>query len=324
MKLATLRNGRPDGHLVVVASDLSRCVSAGRIAPTLQAALDGWEQAHPALVELSAALNGGNIGSEPFDVASAMAPLPRAYQRIETEAFPAYHERLRRGTAGEESAGAAALYYGVSGVLGGPSEPIVLPQSEASADFSAELVAILGPVARGANQPACGAAIRLLSLANDVTFRRHDDLFHARASAAFAPVAVTPDELGSGWRGEKAALRVRVLLNGALFGQPDAGAMQPDFAALVMAAAQARPLGAGTLLGSGTVSNRHEETPPIRREGIGFASIAEARAAEKVKYGRTRTPFLKPGDRVRIVAVDAEERPVFGTIDQTVTAAARA
>lgn len=318
MKLATLRNGRPDGHLVVVSVDLSRCVSAGRIAPTLQAALDGWEAARPALEELSRALDGGAIGSEPFEPAQAMAPLPRAHQRIETEAFAAYAERLQRGAAKPAETRPPAFYYGVSGVLGGPAEPLVVPDADVSADFSAELVAILGPVPMGASRGDCAAAIRLLALANDVTFRRHDDLFHARASAAFAPVAATPDELGGAWRGAAAALRVRVLLNASLFGQPNTSAMQPDFAELIAAVAQLRPLGAGTLLGSGTVSNRHDETLPIRREGVGFASIAEARAAEKAKYGRARTPFLKPGDRVRIVAVDADERPMFGAIDQTV------
>src|SRR6185437_5492959 len=180
MKLATLRNGRPDGHLVVVSTDLTRCVSAGRIAPTLQAALDGWEAAQPALAELSAALNAGGIGSEPFDPAQAMAPLPRAHQRIETEAFPAYAERLQRGKATAGEARPVAFYYGVSGVLGGPAEPLMIPEGEVSADFSAELVAILGAVPLGASRAVCAAAIRLLTFANDITFRHHDDLFHAR------------------------------------------------------------------------------------------------------------------------------------------------
>jgi len=144
--------------------------------------------------------------------------------------------------------------------------------------------------------------------------------FHASSFAAFAPVAVTPDELGASWRNARLHLPLRVLLNNMLFGQPDAGQMQVDFIDLVMAAAQFRPLGCGTLLSSGTVSNRHDETPPIRREGVGFASIAEARAAEKAKYGRSRTPYLKVGDRVRIAAFDTHEHPVFGTIDQTVVA----
>ena len=176
------------------------------------------------------------------------------------------------------------------------------------------------------------AAIRLVGVLNDVSLRRlvADDLqqgfgfFHAKPSTAFAPVVATPAELGEAWKDDRLHLRVQSSVNGKLYGQPNAGAdVKFDFVDLIVGAAQTRQLGAGTIIGSGTIANRHEQALPMTRDGIGFASIAEARTLEKLKYGRARTPFLKAGDRVKIAAVDAEERPVFGIIDQTVTLAGK-
>ena len=326
MKLGTLRNGRPDGQLVVVSGDLARCVSAGRIAPSLQAALDDWDRAEPALEDLARALENGRIAAQPFDPGTAMAPLPRAYQRIDAMAYASHLERLG---AGPSAPGGASqwpmLHQAASDQLAGPTSPLMIPDGDQSADFGAEIVAVLGRVPIRPSREEAAASVRLLMLANEVTLRRwlavdpgaHASL-RAKPGTAFAPVAVTPGELKAGWRNERVHLAVRVLLDDMLFGQPDAGKMKFDFAELVAAAAQTRELGSGTLIGSGIVSNAHNETPPIRREGLGFACLAEARAAEKAKYGRARSPFLKPGNRVRIVAIDAEERPMFGTIDQAV------
>jgi fumarylacetoacetate (FAA) hydrolase len=331
MKLGTLRNGRPDGQLVVVSTDLARCVSAGRIAPNLQAALDQWDAVRPALEELSGALNDGRIGSQPFDPALSMAPLPRAYQFIDGSGYLSHLERVRtlKGSLDVELQSRRPLFYqGASDQLAGAHDPIIVPGSELAPDLEAEVAVILGPVPMRPSRAEATAAIRLVTLCNDVSLRKlvADDLqqgfgfFHAKPATSFAPVVATLDELGSAWRDNRLHLQVRVLVNGQLFGQPDAGVdMHFNFADLIMGAAQTRALGAGTILGGGTISNRHDETLPIRREGIGFACIAEARTVEKLKYGRARTPFLKPGDRVVIAAIDAAERAVFGAIDQTVS-----
>jgi fumarylacetoacetate (FAA) hydrolase len=330
MKLGTLRNGRPDGQLVVVSSDLTRCVAAGRIAPNLQAALDTWGAARPALEELSGALNAGRIGSQTFEPALALAPLPRAYQFIEGAAYLTHLERVRtlKGSLDAELQPRRPLFYqSASDQLAGACDPIVVPETDLGLDFEAEVALILGPVPMRPERAEAAAAIRLITICNDVSLRKlvADDLhqgfgfFHAKPATSFAPVLATLDEMGAAWRDEKLHMPVRVTINNALFGQPDAGVdMHFDFAELIVAAAQTRSLGAGTILASGTVSNKHDETPPMRREGIGFGCIAEARTVEKQKYGRSRTPFLKPGDRVRIAAIDAAERPAFGTIDQTV------
>jgi fumarylacetoacetate (FAA) hydrolase len=331
MKLATLKNGRPDGQLVVVSRNLTHYVSAGRIASTLQAALDNWATAQPALEELSGALNAGRIAAQPFDPGLAMAPLPRAYQWIDGAGYLIHLERVR-GLKGSKDAELQSLrpllYQGGSDSLSGPTDPILVPAEDLAIDFEAEVAVILGPVPMRPSRATAAAAIRLVTVCNDVSLRQlvADDLqqgfgfFHAKPSTAFAAVVATLDEVAPHWSKEKLGLRIQSSVNGRLYGQPNAGIdMQFDFADLIVAAAQTRQLGTGTILGSGTVANRHEETLPIRRDGIGFACIAEARTVEKAKYGRARTPFLKAGDQVRIAAVDAEERPVFGVIDQTVT-----
>jgi len=330
MKLATIRNGRPDGQLVVVSRDLSRFVSAGRIAPTLQGALDAWEIAAPALEELSRALNAGDIAAQAFDPGACLAPLPRAYQFIDGSGYLSHLERVRslKGSKDTELQSVRPLLYqGASDSLQGARAPITVPDDGQAVDFEAEVAVILGPVPMRPSRDQAASSIRLVTVCNDVSLRRLvvDDLqngfgfFHAKPATSFAPVVATPDELGSAWRAEKLHLRVRTTVNGKLFGQPDAGTdMHFDFADLIVAAAQTRVLAAGTILGSGTVSNRHGEVLPIKRDGIGFSCIAEARTVEKLRYGRARTAFLKAGDRISIAAIDQGETPVFGTIEQTV------
>lgn len=330
MKLATLRNARPDGQLVVVSSDLTRCVSAGRIAPDLQAALDDWDHAAPLLAALSAELDAGAIAGQAFDPAQAHAPLPRAYQWIDGSGYMNHLERVRtlQGSKDEQLQSVRPLIYqGGSDSLSAPTDPIIIPADDLALDFEAEVGVIIGAVPMRATREEAAAAIRLVTVLNDVSLRRlvADDLqngfgfFHAKPSTAFAPIAITPDALGRSWRDNRLHLPVRIEVNGTLYGQPNAGVgMHFDFADLIVEAARTRKLAAGTIIGGGTVSNAHDETPPIKRDGIGFACIAEARTAEKAKYGRARTPFLKPGDQVRIGAISPDGQSVFGDLDQRV------
>lgn len=330
MKLATIRNGRPDGQLVVVSTDLSRCVSAGRIAATLQLALDEWANVSPALAALGDQLDAGAIAGQPFDAKDALAPLPRAYQWIDGSGYLSHLERVRtlKGSKDAElQSDRPLLYQGASDSLSAPTDPIVATDADLAIDFEAEVAVITGPVPMGANREQAAAAIRLITVCNDVSLRRLvvDDLqngfgfFHAKPSTAFAPIVITPDIFGNAWSNNRLHLAVRIEVNGILFGQPNAGIdVHFDFADLIVEAARTRSLACGTIVGGGTVSNRHDETLPIKRDGIGFACIAEARTVEKLKYGRARTPFLKAGDLVRIGAVNPEGRTVFGDILQKV------
>ena len=330
MKLATLRNNRPDGQLAVVSGDLSRYVSAGRVAPTLQAALDDWHRAAPALADLARQLDAGEIAGQAFSAADVHAPLPRAYQWIDGSAYMSHLERVRslKGSKDEELQSIRPLLYqGGSDSLSAATAPIIVPSDNLALDFEAEVGVIIGPVPMAATREQAAAAIRLVTVLNDVSLRRlvADDLqngfgfFHAKPSTSFAPVVITPDSLGAAWRDNRLHLPIRIEVNGVLYGQPNAGiGMHFDFADLIVEAARTRNLAAGTIIGGGTVSNPHDQTLPIKADGIGFACIAEARTAEKAKYGRARTPFLKPGDRVRIGAVDAGGKSLFGDIDQAV------
>lgn len=332
MKLATLRANRPDGQLVVVSQDLTRCVSAGRIAPTLQAALDDWERLAPALADLSAQLDKSAIAGQPFEPSAALAPLPRAFQWIDGAGYMGHLERVRslKGSKDEELQSVRPLLYqGGSDSLSGATDPIVVPEDDLALDFEVEVAVIIGHVPMRPSREQATSAIRLVTVCNDVSLRRlvADDLqngfgfFHSKPSTSFAPVAVTPDSLGDRWRDNRLHLPVRVEVNGTLYGQPNAGVdVHFDLVDLIVEAARTRQLGAGTIIGSGTIANHHDATLPIKEDGIGFGCIAEARTAEKAKFGRARTPFLKPGDRVRIAAIGAGGRSVFGDIDQTVVA----
>jgi fumarylacetoacetate (FAA) hydrolase len=331
MKFATLRNGRPDGQLVVVSTDLQRYVSAGRIAPTLQAVLDDWEALTPALAALGAQLDAGAIAGQPFDPALAMAPLPRAYQWIDGAGYMGHLERVRslQGSIDAElQSTRPLLYQGGSDSLSGPTDPIIIAEDGMALDFEAEVAVILGHVPMRASREQAAAAIRLVTVCNDVSLRRLvvDDLqngfgfFHAKPSTSFAPVVITPDALIGAWRDNRLHLPVRITVNDTLYGQPNAGVdVHFDFPALIVEAARTRTLAAGTIIGSGTIANHHDESLPIKRDGIGFGCIAEARTVEKIKYGKARTPFLKPGDVVRIGAVGVDEQSVFGDIAQRVT-----
>ncbi|RYE57983.1 MAG: 2-keto-4-pentenoate hydratase, partial [Hyphomicrobiales bacterium] len=275
MKLATLRASRPDGQLVVVSHDLSRCVSAGRIAPTLQAALDDWENLTPALTDLAKQLDQGAIAGQPFQPAAALAPLPRAYQWIDGAGYMGHLERVRslKGSKDEELQSVRPLLYqGGSDSLSASTDPIVVPDEDLALDFEVEVAAIIGPVPMRPSREQAASAIRLLTICNDVSLRRlvADDLqngfgfFHSKPSTSFAPVVVTPDTLGPSWRDNRLHLPVRVEVNGTLYGQPNAGVdVHFDLVDLIVEAARTRHLGAGTIIGSGTIANRHDATLPI-------------------------------------------------------------
>ena len=334
MKLATLRASRPDGQLVVVSNDLSRCVSAGRIAPSLQAALDDWDRLSPALAELARQLDKGEIAGQSFEPSTALAPLPRAYQWIDGAGYMGHLERVRslKGSKDEELQSVRPLIYqGGSDSLSAAHDPIVVPGEDLALDFEVEVAVIIGAVPMRPSREQAAAAIRLVTICNDVSLRRlvADDLqngfgfFHSKPSTSFAPVIVTPETLGDRWRDNRLHLPVRVEVNGTLYGQPNAGVdVHFDFVDLIVEAARTRHLGNGTIIGSGTIANHHDATLPIKEDGIGFGCIAEARTAEKAKFGRARTPFLKQGDRVRIFAVGQGGKSVFGDIDQAVIALA--
>ncbi|WEJ57530.1 fumarylacetoacetate hydrolase family protein [Devosia sp. FJ2-5-3] len=333
MKLATLRSARPDGQLVVVSKDGTRFVSAGRIAPYLQAALDDWDNAAPALEALAVELDTGAIAGQAFDSAAALAPLPRAYQWIDGSGYMGHLERVRslKGSKDEELQSVRPmLYQGGSDTMLAPTDPIIVPEDDLALDFEAEVAIFIGAVPMRPSREEAEAAIRLVTICNDVSLRRlvADDLqngfgfFHAKPSTVFAPFAMTLAALGDNWRNNRLHLPLRVEVNGTLYGQPNAGIdVHFDFIDMILEAARTRRLSAGTIIGSGTIANRHDETLPIKENGIGFACIAEARTSEKAKFGAARTPFLKAGDRLRIAAIGKDGQSVFGDMDNLVQTA---
>jgi len=330
MKLATLRNGSPDGQLAVVSKDLSRFTQASSIAPTLQAALDSWDDVLSSLQGLSDKLNSGDIGGKPFESSMAMAPLPRAFQWIDASAYMSHLERVRsaKGSKDDElQTGRPIMYQGGSDSLIGATDDVVVPSSDLAVDFESEIAVFLGPVAMGADQEQAAAAIRLVSICNDVSLRRlvADDLqggfgfFHAKPSSSFGPVVATLDEFGDNWDGERLSGRLQSRVNGLLMGQPRTEVdMLFSFPRLIVEAALTRDLGCGTILGSGTVANTHDEILPIGSDGIGFSCIVEARTAEKAKNEKATTSFLKNDDTVSIRFIAEDGTFPLGEISQTI------
>ena len=335
MKLATLNNGTRDGQLAVVSRDLGRAVPATGIAATLQAALDDWDRIAPRLAELAAALDAGDSGTrhaQPFDPGAAMAPLPRAYQWADGSAYVNHVELVRRArgaTMPPEFWTDPLMYQGASDHMLGAGEDIVLADEAWGIDFEAEVAVVTGDVAMGTGAAAARDAIRLLMLVNDVSLRnlipaelaKGFGFFQSKPASAFSPVAVTPDELGDAWRDAKVHLPLVSHLNGALFGRPNAGVdMTFDFGRLIAHVAKTRDLVAGSIIGSGTVSNRDHDGPgrPARDGGAGYACIAEQRTVETILAGQPATPFMRFGDRVRIEMLDRDGRTIFGAIDQVV------
>ncbi len=332
MKLASLKGGR-DGHLVVVSRDLSRCADARVVAPTLQAALDDWSAAVPRLMEIAEALEGHGIADVPFDPVKCAAPLPRACQWLDGSAY-VNHVALVRKARGVEMPASfwtdPLMYQGGSDVLLGPRDPIPVADEAWGIDLEAEVVVVLGDVPMGATREEAAAAIRLIMLVNDITLRnltgpelaKGFGFVQSKPASAFTPVAVTPDELVHAFDGNKVDLPLLSFVNGKPFGKPICGNdMTFDFPALIVHAAKTRALAAGTILGSGTVSNRDADGgagKPIEQGGLGYSCIAEQRTVETILTGKPVTPFLRFGDRVRIEMHDSQGQSIFGAIEQDV------
>jgi len=323
MKLATLRDGSRDGQLMVVARDLKTAQLADGIAPTLQAALDDWAFLAPQLEELSNLLNAGRAArSFDFDPARCMAPLPRAFQWVDASAYLNHVALVRRARGAEMPASfhdEPLMYQGGSDDFLGAMDDIVLAHEEWGIDFEAEVAVITGDVPMGATPDQALAQVRLITLVNDVSLRNliPDELakgfgfVQSKPATAFAPVAVTPDELGDAWKQAKVHLPLRSSWNGALVGQPQAGdEMSFNFAQLIAHLCKTRNARAGTIVGSGTVSNKD-----VKR---GYSCIAEKRCLETIVGGEPVTGFMRFGDTIRIEMLDKAGKSVFGAIEQVV------
>jgi fumarylacetoacetate (FAA) hydrolase len=334
MKLASLQGGR-DGRLVVVSDDLLTCTGAAAIAPTLQAALDDWQRCGPALAELARRLNHGDGLRDVFDEHQAASPLPRAYQWADGSAYVNHVALVRqaRGAKMPETFWTEPLIYqGGSDAFLAPRDPIPLTDTSWGCDFEAEVAVIVDDVAMGISAAAARERIRLVMLVNDVSLRnlipaeleKGFGFFQSKPSSAFSPIAVTPEALGDAWREGKLHLPLLSTLNGEPFGRVDAGEdMTFDFGQIIAHAAKTRPLCAGTIVGSGTVSNRDPDGgpgKPVPAGGRGYSCIAEQRVVETILEGKPRTAFMKHGDRIEIEMRDANGRCIFGRISQEVRA----
>ena len=333
MKLATLKRGGRDGTLVVVNRALTHCRPVPAIARTLQAALDDWEALEPQLRQVYEALNSGAFTDpEPFDPTACHSPLPRAYQWADGSAYVNHVELVRRARGAElppEFWTDPLMYQGGSDSFVGPRDPLWALDEAWGIDLEAEVAVITGDVKMGATPAEAGKAIRLLMLVNDVSLRnlipgelaKGFGFFQSKPASAFSPVAVTPDELGDDWRDGRVHRPLTVHLNGQLFGRPDAGTdMVFNFPQLVAHVTKTREMEAGSIIGSGTVSNKQGslQGSSIANGGVGYCCLAEVRMYETIESGKPQTSFLKFGDTVRIEMFDRAGASIFGAIDQRV------
>ncbi len=337
MKLASLKDADPargrDGRLVVVSNDLAWYADATHIAPTLQAALDDWDRLAPMLENLSTDLEHEMIPMRRFHEHDAASPLPRAYQWADGSAYVNHVALVRQARAAEMPDSFwhdPLMYQGGSDGFLGPRDAIPLADESWGCDMEGEVVVVTGDVAMGAGREEALAAVRLVGLTNDVSLRnlipaelgKGFGFFQSKPASAFSPVFVTPESLGDWWQDGKLHRKLMVDLNGQPFGRAEAGEdMTFDFGTLIAHAAKTRKLGAGTIVGSGTVSNRGADGgpgKPIAEGGVGYSCLAEVRTIETIAGGAAVTPFLKKGDTVRIWAEDDRHRPIFGVIEQTV------
>ena len=323
MKLATLKTGERDGKLIVVHRNGRAFAPATGIAPTLQAALDNWHDVAPLLANLAARLSGGELAGQPLDPTQLLSPLPRAYEWVDGSAFLNHVILVRkaRGAEPPETLRSDPLVYqGGSGVLLAPTDDIPLADEKWGLDFESEVCVVLDDTPQGTGADEAARHIRLVMLANDVTLRnlvpaelaKSFGFFQSKPATAFSPFAVTPDELGKSWHDGRLHRCLRTTYNGALVGDCDAAEMHFSFHDLVAHICKTRGFTAGTIVGSGTVSNAD------RARGI--SCLAERRMIETIETGKPETPFMKPGDHVTIEMLDDDGNSIFGTIDQRVRA----
>lgn len=323
MKLASLKSGGRDGTLIVVDQFGDRAVKVPQIAPTLQAALDHWTHVEPELRAVSRLLNQGNLQDAfALDVRQLHSPLPRAYQWIDGSAYVNHVELVRKARGADMPPNFwtdPLMYQGCSDSFLAPTDPIEMASEDFGIDFESEVAVITDDVPMGVSAEEARQHIKLIMLVNDVSLRnlipeelaKGFGFFQSKPASAFSPAAVTPDELGDAWHDGKVRLALRTYLNGKLFGEPDAGVdMTFDFGVLIAHAAKTRHLCAGTIVGSGTVSNYDRSK--------GSSCLAEKRMLEIIETGKPVTPFMKFGDRVKIEMLNHEGQSIFGAIDQQV------
>ncbi len=336
MKLASLKDRTRDGRLVIVSKDLTRFSEVGHIARTMQDALDDWAHVASRLADVADGLETGSQPSARFHEHDAMAPIPRAHLWADGSAYVNHVELVRRARGAElpESFWTDPLMYlGAPDALLGARDPIVALTEAWGIDMEGEVAVVTDDVPMGVTAEAARDHIKLVMILNDISFRnliptelaKGFGFCQSKGPTAFSPVAVTPDELGSAWDGGKLHLPLVVSLNGQAFGKVDAGVdMTFDFGQLIAHAAKTRPLGAGAIIGSGTISNRDSDGSPgkpVAQGGKGYACIAEIRTIETISDGKPTTQFMRFGDKVRIEMEDSEGRSIFGAIEQEVTSA---
>jgi fumarylacetoacetate (FAA) hydrolase len=336
MKLATLKDGTRDGKLVVVSRDLTRYCAADNIAPTLQAALDDWERIAPKLEVLYRDVEHQTVPCERFHEHDAHSPLPRAYQWADGSAYINHVELVRKARDAEVPESFyhdPLMYQGGSDNFLPPRDPIPLGDEKWGCDMEGEIAVVTDDVPMGTSSADAADHIKLLMLVNDVSLRglipgelgKGFGFFQSKPSSAFSPVAVTPDELGDAWKNSVIHLPLMVDYNGEPFGRAHAGEDATfSLADLVSHAAKTRPLGAGTIIGSGTVSNKGEDGGPgrpVAEGGRGYSCIAEIRMIETIASGEAKTRFMRAGDTVRIEMRDDKNHSIFGAIEQEVVEA---
>ncbi len=325
MKLATLKNGSRDGQLVVVSRDMARALDAGSVAPTLQQAIENWAEAEPRLQALARELENHDCREAfAFDPAQAMAPLPRAYQWCDGSAFLSHGALMQKAFNLDPIEGAdrtPLMYQGAGDDFIGAHDDIELPSESQGIDFEGEFVVLVDDVPMGCSAESALQHIKLILQINDVSLRALAPremrtgfgFLQAKPSSSFAPLAITPDELGEAWRDGRVNLPLQVHWNGEWFGHPHGAQMNFHFGQLIAHAALTRRLRAGTLIGSGTVSNAERN--------VGSACIAERRAIEMIEQGAPVTGFMRFGDRVRMDVTGSDGQSLFGAIDQRVVKA---
>lgn len=333
MKLATLKNQTRDGQLVVVSRDLSRCIAIPHIAVTMQQLLDHWSSLAPKAAEIYQALNAGTVpGEQAFVQADCESPLPRAYQWADGSAYVNHVELVRKARNAEmpETFWTDPLMYqGGSDDFIGPRDPIAAVSEQHGIDFEGEVAVVTDDVPMGISAEQALSRIRLLMLVNDVSLRglipnelaKGFGFFQSKPASSFSPVAVTPDELGKYWQGGRLHLPLLSHYNGIAFGKPNAGLdMTFHFGELVAHAAKTRNLGAGAIIGSGTVSNKQGTAygTSIEEGGVGYSCIAEIRMIETIRDGKPSTNFMRFGDSIRLEMLDEQGQSIFGAIDQQV------